>query len=93
MQYNLPARWPCCCRWSRWPCETPSPGSEEIQEPFEHSVLYHADPAGQHAAVEMLSSSDCYPADPADPCVVGGPVGPDDYLSSGTVRAVGSRPC
>ena len=33
------------------PCETPSPSSEENQEPLEHAVLIHADPAGQHAAV------------------------------------------
>ena len=49
-------------------------------EPLEHSVLDHADPAGQHATVGMLSPSDCYPAGPAGPCVAGGPVGPDDYL-------------
>ena len=53
---------------------------EEIQEPIEHTVLIHADPAGQHAAVGTLSPSDCYPAGPAGPCVAGGPVGPDDYL-------------
>ena len=46
-------------------------------EPLEHSVLIHADPAGQHAAVGMLSPSDCYPAGPAGPYVAGGPVGPD----------------
>ena len=54
--------------------------SFKILEPLEHSVLDHADPAGQHAAVGMLSPSDCYPAGPAGPCVAGGPVGPDDYL-------------
>ena len=42
--------------------------------------MIHADPAGQHAAVGTLSPSDCYLADPAGPCVAGGPVGPDDYL-------------
>ena len=40
-----------------------------------HSVLIHADPAGQHAAVGTLSPSDCHPAGPAGPYVVGGPVG------------------
>ena len=61
------------------PCETSSLSSEEIQEPLEHTVLIHADPAGQHAAVGKLSLSDCYPAGPAGLCVVGGPVGTDDY--------------
>ena len=59
------------------PCETPSPSSCGTLEPLEHSVLIHADPAGQHAAVGTLSPSDCYPAGPAGPCVAGGPVGPD----------------
>ena len=54
--------------------------SFKIQEPLELSVLDHADPAGQHAAVGTLSPSDCYPAGPAGPCFTGGPVGPDDYL-------------
>ena len=49
-------------------------------EPLEHSVLDHTDPAGQYAAVGMLSPSDCYPAGPAGPCVAGSPVGSDDYL-------------
>ena len=62
------------------PCETPSPSSEESQDPLEHAVLIHADPAGQHAAVGTLSPSDCYPAGPAGPYVAGGPDGPDDYL-------------
>ena len=62
------------------PCETSSPSSEEIQEPLEHAVWIHADPAGQHAAVETLSPSDCYPAGPPGPCVAGRPVGPDYYL-------------
>ena len=62
------------------PCEIPSPSSEENQEPLEHAVLIHADPAGQHAAVGTLSPSDCYSAGPAGPCIAGGPVGPDDYL-------------
>ena len=62
------------------PCETPSPSSEESQDPLEHVVLIHADPAGQPAAVGTLSPSDCYPAGPAGLCVAGGPVGPDDYL-------------
>ena len=62
------------------PYETPSPSSEESQDPLEHAVLIHADPAGQPAAVGMLSPSDCYPAGRAGPCVAGGPVGPDDYL-------------
>ena len=61
------------------PCETPSPSSEENQEPLEHAVLIHADPAGQHAVVGTLSPSDCYPAGPAGPCIAG-PVGPKDYL-------------
>ena len=62
------------------PCETPSPNSEENQEPLEHAVLIHADPAGQHAAVGKLSPSDFYPGGPAGPCIAGGPVGPDNYL-------------
>ena len=45
-------------------CEMPSPSSCETMEPLEHSVLIHADPAGQHAAVGTLSPSDCYPAGP-----------------------------
>ena len=59
------------------PCETTSPSSCGVLEPLEHSVLIHADPAGQHAAVGTLSPSDCYPAGPAGPYVAGGPVGPD----------------
>ena len=52
----------------------------KVLEPLQHSVLDHADPAGQHAAVGTLSPSDCYPAGPAGPCVAGGPVGPDNCL-------------
>ena len=65
------------------PCETLSPSFYKSLEPLEHSVLDHADPAGQHAAVGpvgpfgMLSSSDCHPA---GPYVAGGPVGPDDLF-------------
>ena len=55
------------------PCETSSLSSEEIQEPLEHTVLIHADPAGQHAVVGTLSPSDCCPAGPAGPCVAWGP--------------------
>ena len=62
------------------PCETPSPSSGESQDPLEHAVLIHADPAGQPAVVGMLSPSDCYPVGRAGPCVAGGLVGPDDYL-------------
>ena len=51
-----------------------------VLEPLQHSVLDHADLAGQHAAVGTLSPSDCYPAGPAGPCVAGGPVGPDYCL-------------
>ena len=69
------ASWPVCCRGPVGPDV-----SFKILEPLEHSVLDHADPVGQHAAVGMLSPSDCYPAGPAGPCVAGGPVGPDDYL-------------
>ena len=60
--------------------------SFKVLEPLEHSVLDHADPAGQHAAVgpvgpfRTLSSSDCHPAGPASPYVAGGPVGPDDLF-------------
>ena len=60
--------------------------SFKVLEPLEHSVLDHADPAGQHAVVgpvgpfRMLSSSDCHPAGLADPYVAGGPVGPDELL-------------
>ena len=50
--------------------------SFKVLEPLEHSVLDHADPAGQHAAVGTLSPSDCYPA---GPYVAGGPVGLDDF--------------
>ena len=49
----------------------------KVLEPLEHAVLIHAGPAGQHAAVGMLSPSDCCPAGPAGPYVAGGPVGPD----------------
>ena len=45
--------------------------SFRVLEPLQHSVLDHADPAGQHAAVGTLSPSDCYPAGPAGPCVAG----------------------
>ena len=58
-------------------CETPSPCSEEIQEPLEHAVLTCADPAGQHVAIGTLSPSDCYPVGPAGPYVAGGPVSPN----------------
>ena len=54
--------------------------SLKVLELLEHSVLDHADPAGQHAAMgpfRTLSSSDCHPA---GPYVAGGPVGPDDLL-------------
>ena len=54
--------------------------SRNVLEQLEHSVLIHADPAGQHAAVGTLSPSDCYPAGPAGLYVVGGPAGPYDYL-------------
>ena len=54
--------------------------SFKVLEPLEHSVLDHADPAGQHAAVGTLSPSDCHPAGPAGAYVAGGPVGPDDFL-------------
>ena len=37
------------------PWETTSPSSCGALEPLEHSVLIHADPAGQHAAVGTLS--------------------------------------
>ena len=48
-----------------------------------HTVLVHADPAGQDAAaVETPTPSDCYPAGPAGPYVAGGPVGPDNYLQT-----------
>ena len=56
----------------------------QVLYPLEHSVLDHADPAGQRAAVGpvglfgTLSPSDCYPAGPAGPYVTGGPVGPDE---------------
>ena len=52
-------------------------------EPVMHTVLIHADPAGQDAsAVGTPSPSDCFPAGPAGPYVAGGPVGPDDYLQA-----------
>ena len=43
-------------------CEMPSPSFVRNLEPFEHSVLIHADPAGQHAAVGMLLP--CWPSWP-----------------------------
>ena len=50
-------------------------------EPVMHTVLVHADPAGQDAsAVGTPSPSDGYPAGPDGPYVAGGPVGPDDCL-------------
>ena len=52
-------------------------------EPVRHTVLVHADPAGQDAsAVGTPSPSDCCPAGPAGPYVAGGPVGPDDGLQT-----------
>ena len=57
--------------------------SFKVLEPLEHSVLVHADPAGQHAVVgpfRTLSSSDCHPAYLADPYVAGGSVGPGELL-------------
>ena len=59
------------------PVKRRSPSSCGALEPLEHSVLIHADPAGQHAAVGTLSPSDCCPAGPAGLYVAGGPVGPD----------------
>ena len=56
------------------PCQTPSLSSCGVLEPLEHSVLDHADPAGQHAAVGTLS-----PSGPAGLCVAEGPVGPDEF--------------
>ena len=56
----------------------------QVLDPLEHSVLDHADPAVQRAAVGpvglfgMLSPSDCHPAGPAGLYVVGGPVGRDE---------------
>ena len=52
----------------------------QVLDPLEHSVLDHADPAGQHVAVGMMSSSDCHPVGPAGPYVAGGPGGPDKTL-------------
>ena len=41
-------------------------------EPVTHTVLVHADPAGQDvSAVGTPSPSDCYPAGPAGPYVAG----------------------
>ena len=60
--------------------------SLKVLEPLEHSVLDHADPADQHAALGpvgsfgTLSPSDCHPAGPAGPYVAGGPVGSDDLF-------------
>ena len=56
----------------------------QVLDPLEHSVLDHADPVGQRADVGpvglfgMLSPSDCHPAGPAGPYVVGDPVGPHE---------------
>ena len=52
-------------------CETTYPSSCGALEPLEHSLMIHADPAGQHATVGTLSPSDCYPAGPAGPYVAG----------------------
>ena len=58
----------------------------QVLDPLEHSVLDHAEPAGQRAVVGpvglfgTLSPSDCHPAGPAGPYVAGGPVGPDEEL-------------
>ena len=78
---TLLAQLAACCRGPCWPrC------SFQVLESLEHSVLDHADPAGQHAAVgpvgpfRTLSSSDCHPAGPAGTYVAGGPVGPDDLF-------------
>ena len=54
--------------------------SLNVLQKLQHSVLDHADPAGQHAAVGTLSPSDCLPAGPAGSCVAGGPVGPNNCL-------------
>ena len=52
-------------------------------EPVTHTVLVHADPAGQDAsAVGTPSPSDCCPTGPDGPYVAGDPVGPDDYLQT-----------
>ena len=53
--------------WPRW-----SSNAEKTLEPLEHTVLTQTDPAGQFAAVGILSPSDCYPV---------GPVGPDVYIT------------
>ena len=69
----------------------PSPYSEKTQEPLEHAVLIQADPAGQSAAVGMLSPSDCYPVGPAGPYVAGGPLGPDVWFKDPEPLTVGTR--
>ena len=45
-----------------------------------HTVLVHADLAGQDVSAVGTPSPSCYPAGPAGPYVAGGPVGPDDCL-------------
>ena len=60
------------------------PGGPDVcftnPDPVKHTVLVHADPAGQDvSAVGTSSPPDCYPAGPAGPYVAGGPVGPDNY--------------
>ena len=66
-----------------------SPSIHKVLKPSEHSVLDHAGPAGRHVVtgpvgqLRTLSPSDCHPAGPAGPYVVGD-------TSSGTVRAFGS---
>ena len=64
------------------------------QEPVTHTVLVHADPAGQDvSAVGTPSPSDCYSAGPAGPYVAGGPVGPERlFTSSRIMREIGSGP-
>ena len=65
------------------PCGTLSPLFHDVLGLLEHSVLDHADPAGQHVAVGpvglfgTMSPSDCHPAGPAGSYVAWGPVGPD----------------
>ena len=54
-----------------------SDDSLQVLDPLEHSVLDHANPAGQRAAVGLVglfgtrSPSDCHPAGPAGPYVAG----------------------
>ena len=77
------------------PCETPSPSSEEVQEPLEHVVLIRADPAGLYVAggpvgpdvsfkvLEPLEHVVLIHADPAGQHAAVGTLSPSDCYPAG----------